>query len=1169
MGIENIKTFNQLVPYLRDELDWPIEEGDFTIDDLTYEWDPSKDVGLKSDDVARIREIRQLRPLETNQPWGIFFINLDDKKIPVSVLKRILGGLTVKKRQSSNDGDKKAWELHDILFISSYGASGERELSFLHFAEENGGKNKVVLKELGWDQSDTQRKIEYVSGTLKKFLTWPSDGSETDAWRAQWASAFTITHGQVISTAKELTKRLAQLATNIRNSANDILRHENKDGPLTKIYGNFKETIFHNLTPDDFADMYAQTICYGLLAASIARRSGALIADDATMMAEVVTHPFLKDLMETFLAVGGRKSKIDFNELGINEVVEALAASDMDAVLRDFGNRNPNEDPTLHFYEYFLKDYDSIKREQRGVYYTPLPVVRFIVRSVHEILQKEFGLGDGLADTATWAEIVAKHSNLNIPEGVLPSAHFVQILDPATGTGTFLVEVIEQIEQHLKNKWHKIGKNNAEILRLWNEYVPAHLLPRLNGFELMMAPYVIAHIKLGMKLHETGYRPKEKSPRVRVYLTNTLEEPHLSNLRRKGEQLSAFSTMGSLDEEASGAAEIKARAPITVVIGNPPYSKHNENRNPTVRNRKPTFIGTLINDYYAINGQPLNEINSKNIKQDENKFIRYAEHRIDTAGAGILGYISASGYLYGTTMRGMRWHLMQTFNNIELVDLHGSVERDKEPPNGEDENVFAIRQGVVIALMRKFQKTLNNISLVDVWGDKQSKNNWLFNNSSFSIKFEKLNVGANNYLFTHATYEGLDEYNDSFEACDSIFPQSNTGYKTHRDHFALSFSAEEMEKRFNDFRNTSVSDHIIRDKYGLADTRDWRLKEARHLFSNNQEYLTYFTLSLYRPFDYRFCYLNEAFMDWPRTDINSHLTKPNIALITSRQTQDLFGCLVTNVPTGHKSVAAFDINYLFPLYLYPINQLDTEIRPNLDIGFAGRIASSIGLIYDSGIKVKQTALPLSELQPETPAQTLMVLPDPNMGRGNLIKTLGPRDIFDYIYAVLHSPIYRARYADFLKSDFPRIPLPSNKDMFLELVALGKKLVALHILDGKESKLLANPETRFIGKAAPHVERGYPQYENGKVKINANCHFEDITPDVWNFYIGGYQVCEKWLKDRAATGGRDPKPGHVLTDTDILHYRRVTIALRETIRLTVEIDAVIHSYGGWPKAFITS
>jgi predicted helicase len=1167
-GIENIKSFDQLFPFLRNELDWPIEEDDFEIDELTFEYDPAKDLGLKEEDIAHIREIRQLRPLETDQPWGIFFVNFDDKKIPVGVLKRILGGLTLKKRQSANKAEQKGWDLHDLLFISASGDSGDRELSFLHFSEENGGKNKVVLKELGWDRHDTKTKQTYVYHTLKEHLSWPDDA---DGF-AEWTQAFTIGHGETIKTSKMLTKRLAELASAIRKSAGEILKAENKDGPFTKIFEDFKKTIFHNLTPADFADMYAQTICYGLLVQQIIRAekgedTKTLSADDAAIT-ENVMQPFLKDMMETFLAVGGRKSKMDFNELGVNEVVELLQSANMQAVVLDFDNKNPNEDPILHFYEHFLKDYDSIMREQRGVYYTPLPVVRFIVRSVDEILTKEFGLEDGLADTTTWGEMLAKNPEMTLPEHASEDMPFVQILDPATGTGTFLVETINQIEKKLKSKWQKAGNSEKEIDALWNDYVPQHLLPRLNGFELMMAPYAIAHIKIGMKLAETGCQPKEdEQERVRVYLTNTLEEP---TDQGKGHTISFQFIADSLALEAKGADDIKAKTPITVVIGNPPYAKHNENRNPTVKNRKSTFIGNIINDYYAINGQPLNEKNSKNIKQDENKFIRYAEHRIDSANIGVLGYISASGYLDGVTMRGMRWHLMQSFDKIQLIDLHGNIKRDAK----DDQNVFPlITQGVAISLMSKTSDQNSEVSLYDFSGRRDEKYKWLLTNGISSIKTKPLSPRADKFFFVERAYEGLEEFEEEFVICNSIFQEYNTGMKTHRDHFAVAFDEEKIRSRVADLRDANLSDDDIRNRYQLTDNRDWKLKSARTTIQNDLSWQNKIKVCLYRPFDRMSCYYNSVAMDWPREDIMQHmLAGHNIALITtcqqSKQNETWALAGVTNniIECCTISNRTREINYLLPLFLYHQNHGQTEITPNLDKNFANSIATHTNLIYDSGIKVKQQALPLPELQPEAPKQASMSLPDPNMGRGNLDKTFGPRDVFDYIYAVLHSPAYRSRYADFLKSDFPRIPLPKDGDIFCELVELGRQLVALHLLDEKQAEILTKPETRFIGKGEARVEKGYPKYENGKVMINSSCHFEDVTPDVWEFHIGGYQVCEKWLKDRAGKGGKNPHPGRVLSEEDILHYRRITVTLQETIRLMAEIDTVINSHGGWPDAF---
>ena len=377
---------------------------------------------------------------------------------------------------------------------------------------------------LGWDNLDTALHLDAVARELTEHLAWPDDDADVEAWRKRWRAAFTLRHREVITTSKELSIRLAELARAIRDRIKTALAIETDNGPLTKLMKAFQEALVHDLDADGFADMYAQTIAYGLLSARIADPHKKTADDFAAHMR---TNPFLRELMETFLKVGGRRGKaggpgIDFDELGVTEVVELLDDANMEAVVRDFGDRNPQEDPVIHFYELFLKEYDAKKRMQRGVFYTPRPVVSYIVRSVDELLRTEFGLADGLADTTTWGEMAKRHKDLKIPEGVSPDQAFVQILDPATGTGTFLVEVIDLIHKTLVAKWKAQGHGEKKIDALWNEYVPKHLLPRLHGYELLMAPYAIAHLKIGLKLYETGYR-FGSDERARIYLTNALE----------------------------------------------------------------------------------------------------------------------------------------------------------------------------------------------------------------------------------------------------------------------------------------------------------------------------------------------------------------------------------------------------------------------------------------------------------------------------------------------------------------------------------------------------------------------------------------------------------------------------------------------------------------------
>jgi len=492
-----ISTFPDLIRYLEDELDWPLEQYGF--EDLTFEYAPAE-LGLKDEDAAKVRAIHQLRPFHRAQPWGIFFVEFEPKRLPVVVLRRILSHLVLKKRASANKAQAAAWHLDDLLFISAFGdeATDQRQIAFAHFHQEAG--DLPTLRVLGWDGADTVLKLEHVAATLRERLRWPSDPSDTDAWREQWSPAFRHRLGHVIRTADALADRLAVLARGIRDAARTLMDHESERGHLRRLHKAFQTALIHDLSEADFADTYAQTVTYGLLTAAISRtdmsagRYGtALLAENVTDMVPI-TNPFLREMLQTFLRAGGRQGGIDFDELGIQDVVELLRGdeTDLPAILRDFGNRTRGEDPVIHFYEHFLSAYDKRLKIKRGIFYTPQPVVSYIVRSVDELLRTEFGLEDGLASTVTWSEMAQRFPGIKIPDGTDPASPFVVILDPATGTATFLVEVIDIIFKTLTARWSRQGLTDPQQRDAWNEYVPAHLLPRLHGYELMMAPYAIA-----------------------------------------------------------------------------------------------------------------------------------------------------------------------------------------------------------------------------------------------------------------------------------------------------------------------------------------------------------------------------------------------------------------------------------------------------------------------------------------------------------------------------------------------------------------------------------------------------------------------------------------------------------------------------------------------------
>ncbi len=1146
--LSKIKNFEQLIHYLEEELDWPCEEYGF--DEITFRYAPS-DLGIKEEEAAQITSIHQLRPFFQGQPWGIFFIEFEKKRIPVVLLRRVLSHLVIKKRASANRAETAAWNIDNLLFISAFGDvdTDRREIAFAHFHQEE--DNLPTLRVLGWDGADTVLKMEYVAKTLKEKLRWPENPRDVETWRAQWTGAFRHKPGYVIKTAKELAERLAELARNIRAAAETIMEHESEKGSLRKLHKAFQTALIHDLSEEDFADYYAQTITYGLLTAAISRTDLSGGQDGTTLVAENVTdmvpitNPFLREMLETFLHVGGRQGKasqdgIDFDELGIQDVVELLRSdeTDLPAILRDFGNRAPGEDPVIRFYEDFLAAYDKKLKVQRGVFYTPKPIVSYIVRSVQELLKTEFGLEDGLAATVTWAEMHARSAEVKIPKGVSPNSSFVMILDPATGTATFLVEVIDVVERTMKTKWardlqlskpeEKDTWKHHEIVRRWNEYVPASLLPRLYGYELMMAPYAIAHMKIGLKLFETGYR-FASDQRANIYLTNALEEP--SQLADN----SAASLFEALGHESQAVNDVKQEVHFTVVIGNPPYA----NRGML---NKGDWILSLLEEYKkGLDEQKLN------LDDDFIKFIRIGQWQINKTGCGILAYITNNTYLDGVTHRRIRQSLLETFEHANILNLHGNSKRKEMSPDGsKDENVFDIQQGVGISIFTKAGQRTVGVFHSDLWGVREQKYLQLTNTTIGTTNWRELNdidhkscLGTF-YFFEPKSLMNIDEYCTGW-AANNIFLSYSNGIETHRDEISIHDDTNSLILVIEDLQNMTPED--FRKHYKLnADGRDWTVKGAKESVRKIQTKTFEPITILYRPFDFKKTFLNsenKGFIAYPRFDVMQHMINPNIGLVLARLIvrDDTFDAvLASRFVTEKKTGDSTRSSSLFPVYTYPSNvsvAIQTSLfsanrnpnnegrAPNISSDFIADLESHLGqkFIFD--------------------------------GVGDLHKTFGPEDVFHYMYVIFHSPTYRSRYAEFLKIDFPRLPLTSNVALFRQLCGLGKELVGLHLL---EASTLNKPITKFKGKGDNVVAKGHPKYQDGVVLVNSSQGFEGVPEDVWEFHIGGYQVCHKWLKDRR---------GWELSVEDITHYQKVVVSLKETIRLMSEVDAVIEAHGGWP------
>ena len=875
---------------------------------------------------------------------------------------------------------------------------------------------------------------------------------------------------QSITSATRLAKLMAgkaRLLENIieqaMNDDSDSYANENLRGQ----YLAFKDVLIQELKPEDFADIYAQTIAYGMFAARLHDDTPEDFSREEAARLIPKTNPFLRQIFNN-LAGNDLDERIAWV---VDDLVTVFQATNLQKIMANYSRDKLHHDPMIHFYEDFLSEYNPKLRKSKGVWYTPQPVVGFIVRAVDEILQKEFGLPEGLADYSMIEREVAVEQSRDrrTTDGMKHEKrkfHRVQILDPATGTGTFLAEVVNQIYDRYRD--------NQGI---WQQYVEQHLLPRLNGFEILMASYAVAHIKLDMLLGETGYQ-HQTDKRLHVYLTNSLEESN-------NEPRTLFAQW--LSREATEANVIKRDYPVMVMIGNPPYSGESQN--------KGKWIMSLMESYKKEPGgkSQLNERNPKWLNDDYVKFIRLAQDYIEKNGEGIIGFINPHGYLDNPTFRGMRWNLLKTFDKIYTIDLHGNSKKKETCPDGsKDENVFDIMQGVSINLFvktgKKSKDELGKVYHKDMYGLRQNKYDFLDEATIENVGYKELKPKEPMYFFVPKDFELQEEYDKGFKI-DELFKISSVSVVTANDSVLVDINENNLLKKVN-------------EAFGNAD------KSFVERYN-------------YRPFDDRYIYYDVQKIERPRESTMRHMKKPNIAILTCRQ---LAGneWLHVSVADGvvddcRVSSKTKERGYVFPLYIYKENMGKEECIVNFNKELYDDIAKGLNYLpcYDDNILID----PTSEYN----------------------GVLYPQDLFDYIYAVLHSPSYRERYKEFLKIDFPRIPYPTDWEKYRDLVEKGEELRQLHLMEDLPHS------TGVSFPVGGSLQVDCYRWEQNRVYINSEQYFEGVPESAWNFYIGGYQPAQKWLKDRK---------GLTLSFEDVKHYQRIIYVLQQTERMMKEIDELL-------------
>lgn len=847
-----------------------------------------------------------------------------------------------------------------------------------------------------------------------------------------------------ITSAKRLAIQMAAkariLASTINNAfslAEEDCKSAEKNKQLQGQLDAFRKVLINDLTPQGFADIYAQTVAYGMFAARLHDNTPDNFSRQEAANLIPKTNPFLRNI---FQQIAG----YDLDERIawiVDDLINVFLATDVQKVMKNYSQKGIHRDPMIHFYEDFLKAYNPSLRKLKGVWYTPQPVVQFIVRAVDEILQRDFELSEGLADYSKFVHEVVneqyekgekKFKGKSSSPTIKQEMHRVQILDPATGTGTFLAEVVNQI----------FDKFNG-MQGMWQGYVNDHLLPRLHGFELLMASYAVAHLKLDMLLQQTGFNHAENSRRLKIYLTNSLEEVHPDTGTLWAQWLS---------DEASAANRIKRDCPVMVMIGNPPYSGESQN--------KGEWIMRLLEDYKKEPGgkMRLNERNPKWINDDYVKFIRLAQNYVERNKCGIIGFINPHGFLDNPTFRGMRWNLLSTFDKIYTINLHGNYKKKEVCPDGSpDENVFDIQQGVSINLFiktgEKKASELGKVYYYDLYGKREEKYDFLTNTPFSEVKYQELQPVAPMYFFVPKNFGLMDEYEKGV-SISSLFSLGSMGITTGHD------------------------------------------KEMVSLQSFKSDYNFQYS---YRPFDIRWINYDVKQITRARANVMNNLKKPNIALClikVNSSSDGLFKVLMSAGLTDKTILSSKDNANVFPLYLYTKEFGEEKKNPNLKKEEWQKFNDAVG---------KETT---------------------------------PEEILAYIYAVLHSLSYRERYKEFLKVDFPRVPLPKTAKEFNRLTAIGQQLIDLHLMNNAQSWKCT---TTFPEVGSQQVD--FQKWKDGQVWINDKQYFGNVPESVWEFYIGGYQPAQKWLKDRK---------GHILSFDEIKHYLHIIHALEETMKLMKEI-----------------
>ncbi len=909
-----------------------------------------------------------------------------------------------------------------------------------------------------------------------------------------------------IANAKDFATHLSPRTRYLKDA---LIKYQEKT-QVSSIFNNFKEYLYEELSFEDFSDALAQTLTYSLFLAKLNHPFEKINLDNVRSSIPK-NFAVIREMADFLKKLDGIKEI----QWLLNEILSSINHVDMDSIIKDL---NDDKDPYLHFYETFLSAYDPKLRESKGVYYTPDSVVKFIINALDSLLKTHF------KDAPLGLKSALDNEN-------------IKLLDFATGTGTFLLEAFRKALEMRKT-------SDGGISTKEDKY--QNLLKQFYGFEYLIAPYAIAHLNLSQAFKEEFKKPLKENDALKIILTNTLIQPS---------EIAAYRGLNPIFEtELLNAQEIKKDENILIITGNPPYSGASSNEGLFEWEVKATYgiepefqtietkknvkladeIKTLLKNIQAqkqsgsknalkelkklySKHKLQNEKNPKWILDDYVKFMRFAQNKIESLGHGLFGFISNNAFLDNPTFRGLRHSLLECYDELYILNLHGDARKKEKTPQGaDDENVFNIKQGVSINLfVKKAQTTKQKIHYYDVYGERAEKYAFLAQNDLNGIEWLELTPRKPFYLLLPLKTRLLDEYEQGFSVKD-MFQVGGTGICSKRDHVVFHKTKESLLKLLKDF--STLEPNELRRKYDIGDdSRDWRLEYAiREVKTNTKRLEEYIVLCQYRPFDYRWTYYtpnSRTFLAYPVYDVFKHMlpppppptnpktpnqTRKNVALITSRrfcQSQKSGVGFVSNKISDLRTSGMEGGDYVNPLYH----------NPNYTENFTPEFRGFIDKHYNHSFE--------------------------------------PLEILGYIYALLYSPNYRKRYEGFLKIDYPKILFTENKDLFRALSLLGIELIGLHVLNQESLNYsFEKLKDATIGESCyieahernPIIKK--PSHNEQRLYINHSAYFSRVSQEIYDYRIGGYCVLDKYLKS------------HKNESCDFDHVTRIIKVIARTIEI---------------------